>query len=380
MPQDELAQYAAKTGSSAPPPSLDDLAQYATKKESPGFLDKEIPLAGSWYNPTLSGAQSIGRGVRGAAQGLYQTILHPIDTATATAHSVAEIPSTLAQIPGAIHDINASPDPLTHYAKAAQETAGQGAGQAILALGTEGLVKGAPIAARAIKPVVAGAARVASDVIDPDLVGIAAPRLAHAQRLAGRIADALEKKPGTILDATSENKPFAGGADEPPPQKILDATGENKPFAGGMDEAAPQAILPAEPPMLQAQPAPATAAPQSFVRIAPDLANWQPPPELGVTSAPDYGAAARADVERRMGGALPRGMAERRIITPIEETPDVKDVPREEWNDSRFIEPQIEGTPRGDLTKQLQESLDQVNARKKPPQSVGGTAKKSSAQ
>lgn len=45
------------------------------------------------------------------------------------------------------------------------------------------------------------------------------------------------------LDATGENKPFAGGMDEPliPKRKSigsaeLDATGENKPFAGGVDE------------------------------------------------------------------------------------------------------------------------------------------------
>lgn len=39
-------------------------------------------------------------------------------------------------------------------------------------------------------------------------------------------------------DLTGENKPFAGGVDEPKfqPRKTLDATTENKPFAGGMDE------------------------------------------------------------------------------------------------------------------------------------------------
>jgi hypothetical protein len=44
--------------------------------------------------------------------------------------------------------------------------------------------------------------------------------------------------PAPELDATAENKPFAGGPDEylPPRQRTLDATGENKPFAGGMDE------------------------------------------------------------------------------------------------------------------------------------------------
>ena len=221
------------------------------KKEEPGVidraLDKEIPLSGPWYNPTLSGLQSIGRGVRGAVEGGYQTLRHPIDTATGMARSIGEIPSTLKEIPGAIRDINASPDPLGHYAKAAQETAGQGAGQALVALGTEGLIKGAPAIARVAKPAVASAARFASDAVDPDLVGIASPRLAHAQKLAGRVADTLEKKPGIArpeIDLTGTNKPFAGGLDEPKPGKVLDATGENKPFAGGMDEyAEPKARL-----------------------------------------------------------------------------------------------------------------------------------------
>lgn len=53
----------------------------------------------------------------------------------------------------------------------------------------------------------------------------------------------IPKAKGAIeeLDATAENKPFAGEK-APKPAKILDATGENRiPFAGGIDEAAPAA-------------------------------------------------------------------------------------------------------------------------------------------
>jgi hypothetical protein len=51
--------------------------------------------------------------------------------------------------------------------------------------------------------------------------------------------------PETILDATGENKPYAG--ERPPkPAKILDATGENRPFAGGLDE--PRAPQPKKSP------------------------------------------------------------------------------------------------------------------------------------
>ncbi|MCU1301406.1 MAG: hypothetical protein JWQ87_1690 [Candidatus Sulfotelmatobacter sp.] len=50
--------------------------------------------------------------------------------------------------------------------------------------------------------------------------------------------------------------------------------------------------------------------PEESPRLATDIATWQPPPELGAFSAPDHGATARADTERRMGGALTRSSAE----------------------------------------------------------------------
>jgi hypothetical protein len=112
------------------------------KPAEPGFLDKDIPLSGSLWNPTLSGIQSIGRGVRSAVQGIGQTIAHPIDTATKAVDAVADLPSQVAAIPSAIHDINQSPDALGLYAKAAQDTAGEGAGQALTALAGAGAVKG----------------------------------------------------------------------------------------------------------------------------------------------------------------------------------------------------------------------------------------------
>lgn len=60
---------------------------------------------------------------------------------------------------------------------------------------------------------------------------------------------------GAELDATAENKPFAGGLDEyvPKREKILDATGENRPFAGGLDE--PPAPKPAKTTTPKAAPA-----------------------------------------------------------------------------------------------------------------------------
>ncbi len=186
MPEDPYAQIAK-------PAATDDPYAAIAKpisQEEPGFLDKEIPLT-SYKNATLSGVQSIARGTRDAVSGIYTTIRHPIDTAK----GLMALPGQVSQVPAAIHDINQSVDPVGTYAKVAQETAGQGAPQALLAAG----MASAPVAARVVapyvKPLARTALRTASDIVDPDVTGIASPRLAHAQRLAGRIADKLEPKP-----------------------------------------------------------------------------------------------------------------------------------------------------------------------------------------
>jgi hypothetical protein len=128
------------------------------KTEEKGFLDKDIPLSGPWYNPTLQGVQSIGRGVRSAVQGVAALPGQAYDDVTSghipIIHEMgAGIRSTakaIPQIPQAIRDINASPDPLSHYAQAAEDTAGQGAGQALLGAATEGAGKAIPEIARPV--------------------------------------------------------------------------------------------------------------------------------------------------------------------------------------------------------------------------------------
>ena len=100
------------------------------KTEEPGFLDKDIPLSGSALNPTLSGIQSIGRGFRSAYRGIADTLDPHVHEGEEGIGSNA-VPGVIArpiarlgkgiydtakdipEIPGAIHDIDASPDPLT---------------------------------------------------------------------------------------------------------------------------------------------------------------------------------------------------------------------------------------------------------------------------
>jgi hypothetical protein len=92
--------------------------------------------------------------------------------------------------------------------------------------------------------------------------------------LGAKLADAFSKSPQEFaaeLDATAENKPFAGGMDEwtPKPGRPLDATGENKPFAGGMDE--PRAIPKRYTPPSEAPVSASPAAPASTPTQAPSV-------------------------------------------------------------------------------------------------------------
>lgn len=191
-----------------------------------------------------SGVQSIGRGLRGAGQAIASLPGKAVDDLSGghlpIIHELAEgIKSTgseAAQVPGAIHDINQSPDPLGTYAKVAQDTAGQGAGQALTALATEGAIRGAPSMGRIAKPAVGATLRTASDIIGPDVTGIISPRFANAQRLMGRIGRGMSgsEAPLVYRDATALNKvPFAG--EEIPSESLVtrDATHLNKiPHAG----------------------------------------------------------------------------------------------------------------------------------------------------
>ena len=173
------------------------------KPAQPSFLDKEIPLD-SYKNATLSGVQSIGRGFRG----IGQAVAHPIESLK----GMADIPKQVSQVPDAIHDINQSADPMGTYAKVGQETAGQGAAQAITALGTEGLAKAVPKvtgpAARglyqsALKPsTTLGAARVGR-MVDTGLDEGIPVSEGGVDKLGGKIGDVNDQINSTINAAPS---------------------------------------------------------------------------------------------------------------------------------------------------------------------------------
>jgi hypothetical protein len=106
----------------------------------------------------IHGLNEVARGTIAAAKGGVQGAYHafadqPQGTLEKTlsyypgllqayrmsAKPIVDAAKLTPQIPDAVSDINASPDPLTHYAQAAEDTASQGAGQALAAAITEKL-------------------------------------------------------------------------------------------------------------------------------------------------------------------------------------------------------------------------------------------------
>lgn len=217
--------------------------------EEPGFLDKEIPMD-SYTHATERGLQNIGRGIRQGVQGIWSMGKPPENAAEWAATAIApgigpaavrgikgiiETGKGAVEVPAAIHDINESPDPLGAYGDVAARTSGEGAGQALVALGTEG-------AAKTVPKIIEGAQNVtprrAAQIVGGTGGAVAgkgllsAPGAYYGARLGGRIADAVlgeratqpifQSRPPAVdvfRDATEQNAPFAG---EEQPYNIQD--------------------------------------------------------------------------------------------------------------------------------------------------------------
>lgn len=135
-------------------------AQQAQAAPSAGLSDivagrEDIPLT-SFANASAQGAANIVRGAREAVGGVASLFAPPEGAAEnvaaaipgglpvlRTAKGVGELASQALQVPGAVSDIAQSADPLGSAARVAQNTAGEGAGQALVAMATEGVAKGA---------------------------------------------------------------------------------------------------------------------------------------------------------------------------------------------------------------------------------------------
>jgi hypothetical protein len=124
--------------------SVMDVITQPTDKTDKEYLGYTGPagVAGA----TIKGLDDVGRGVGDALTGAWNAVRHPIDTAK----SIASLPQQAAQVPAAIHDINQSADPTGSYLQAAQDTASQGAGQALTAIAASGIPKAAGAVSEAI--------------------------------------------------------------------------------------------------------------------------------------------------------------------------------------------------------------------------------------
>jgi hypothetical protein len=190
-------------------PSAWDVLTQPTEKTDQEYLSYRGPagVAGA----TVKGLDDVGRGVLGALSGAWNTVRHPIDTAK----GIADLPSQAAQVPGAIKDINASPDPLGTYANAAQDTASQGAGQALVALGTEGVGRAASKAAPYVGPVSKALVKGYVKKVIPPEVGQAVKAVKATNEVKrGAIANAFNP-------ATSEARTLPG---QNPPEVIAPPT------------------------------------------------------------------------------------------------------------------------------------------------------------
>jgi hypothetical protein len=122
---------------------------------------------------TLQGAMNVVRGTKEAVTGIPDFIKSLVTTAgRAWNDPKADMGDVflpkqedMEQIRPALRDINQSPDPTGTYLKAAGETASQGAGQAITAIGLEGAGRGYKKLTETYSP--EEAARRLTDVINP---------------------------------------------------------------------------------------------------------------------------------------------------------------------------------------------------------------------
>lgn len=193
-------------------------------------------------------------------------------------------------------------------------------------------------------PAVADAAKTATESRIGRTVGKTAFEAATDFPIIRKLAKLKENYEATApgaqpeLDATAENKPYAGAPK--PKAEVLDATGENKPFAGGMDEPAP-------------------SKPRTIVR---DPQTGQPEfsdvVEAQQRAAKQEAAQSPTDQPKPVAAASPVAQTPKPAV-PAEGTLEERlaQVMENQKNEPRVPEPQE------DLTALLQQSLDQVKAR-----------------
>ncbi len=153
----------ANTNAAPAQPSLIQVLTQPTDKTDKEYMGYTGPagVAGA----TIHGLNNVAEATKNAVSGAWDALKTPQGiaenvawlggpiglAAERTGKGLWDAYKQIPQIPAAVHDIAHSSDPLTYIANAAQDTAAQGAGQALVAMGTEGLGKDINAAARPIK-------------------------------------------------------------------------------------------------------------------------------------------------------------------------------------------------------------------------------------
>jgi hypothetical protein len=198
-------------GMVAKQPSLGQVLTQPTDKTDKEYLGYTGPagVAGA----TIKGLDDVGRGTAGALRGAWDAARHPIDTVK----GMAALPAQAAQVPAAIHDINQSVDPTGRYLDAAQDTASQGAGQALTALATAGAAKGVADAAPYVGPVGGALIKGYAKKVIPD-EAITAYKAVKGVK-SGQLTEAF-KDPGAPLPEDPGTFPGAPNPETPDPQLL----------------------------------------------------------------------------------------------------------------------------------------------------------------
>lgn len=190
-PLEQLTASAAKQPSNTTQPSSDTWSNWSPTQALTSYGAATRSAIGGLASDTVDA-------VKGAANFLKPT---PQSDDEKTAFDVAGLGGMYAhriydglkgvkanpiEIASAIHDINSSKDPTGTYLKIAQKTASQGAGQALTALATEGVVKALPVAADAAS----GVKNLATDVIQGEKVAQAPAKAALRSGASASAVDA----------------------------------------------------------------------------------------------------------------------------------------------------------------------------------------------
>ena len=253
--------------------------------------------------------------------------------------------SDATHVAAAIHDINQSPDPLGTYANAAEKTAAQGAGQALVAIGTEGAAKAAPAIADAGASAVRATARGVNTALEkaPGAVGGAVggttgAALGHSTGVpyGGVIGEEIGRNIGTAAGRSFLKNVRMPGEGFGLPNRVT-----------GGPEVAPQYEAPAEGEAAPEEPAQPQAAAPIETKAPP---TETPAPQVAPKGTPaETPGPAADDLLERLKGVADR-IQKQETAAP--------------------------GSADEDLVQQAQDSLDMVRARK----AVGGPQPKTSAE